>query len=346
MATSQQTSPARLGYRRKVIVLIVMLSCLALLSFASVALGARAMSLPTVIEGLRHVGEMGRTSGDTAVVLTRIPRTVAAILVGLCLGLAGTAMQGVTRNPLADPGILGVNAGAALAVVGAVVVLGVGSFSGYLWFAFIGAAVASVVVYSVASLGREGATPVKLALAGAAVTAGVGSLIHAALLSNVDALNAFRNWNVGDVGGAQWPAILTVLPFMVVGTVILLFTGRTLNGLALGDDVARGLGQNPAVGRLLTGLGAVLLCGSATALVGPVGFVGLVVPHLLRALVGTNYSWLLPYSALCAPILVLAADVLGRVVLPPSEVPAGIILAIAGAPFFIYMVRSRKAVTL
>jgi len=335
---------------RKLAVLLILAVSLLLVALASVAIGARGITLGTVFEALGHLDQIGKPgvdpSGDWAVVQTRVPRTVAGILVGACLGLAGTAMQGVARNPLADPGILGVNAGAALSVIVAVVLFGVGTASGYVWFAFVGAAAAAVVVYVVASLGREGATPVKLALAGAAISAGLASLLQALLITNQGALNAFRNWQVGSVAGKNWDQVLAVLPFMLVGIGIVLFTGRWLNGLALGDDLARGLGQNPALARGVTAVGIVLLCGAATALAGPVGFIGLVVPHLLRALIGTDYRWLLPYSVLTAPIILVSADVVGRVILLPGEVAAGVISVFVGAPVFIWLVRKRKAVSL
>lgn len=343
-AERRNSGTSRPGLAGKTVVLLVLAVALVLAALASVAIGARFISIPTVIDALTHLNQSD--GGDWDVVHSRIPRTVAGLLAGACLGLAGTGMQGVARNPLADPGILGVNAGAALAVIVAVVFFGTRSLSGYIWFAFIGAAVAAVVVYAVASLGREGATPVKLALAGAALAAGLSSLLNALLITNQDALASFRNWQVGSIAGKDTEQILSVLPFMVLGMLVVLGTGRVLNGLALGDDLARGLGQNPALGRGVAAIGVVLLCGSATALVGPIGFIGLIVPHLLRALIGTDYRWLLPYSLLTAPVVLVAADVVGRVVLLPGEVPAGIISVIIGAPVFIWLVRKRKAVTL
>ncbi|WP_394940236.1 FecCD family ABC transporter permease [Psychromicrobium sp. YIM B11713] len=335
---------SRTPLSRKALVLLVLVVILVVVLLSSVAIGARFIALPSVLDALAHLSQSD--GGDWDVVHERIPRTVAGLLVGASLGLAGTGMQGVARNPLADPGILGVNAGAALAVIIAVVFFGAGTVSGYIWFAFIGAAIAAVVVYAVASLGREGATPVKLALAGAALTAGLGSLLNGLLVTNQDALSSFRNWQVGSLVSKNWDQILSVLPFMLLGMIILLCTGRVLNGLALGDDLARGLGQNPALGRSISAIGVVLLCGSATAVAGPIGFIGLIVPHLLRALIGTDYRWLLPYSVITAPIVLIAADVLGRVVLLPGEVPAGIISVMIGAPVFIWLVRKRKAVTL
>lgn len=342
------SAPARLisaGLSQRMLVLGMLVIVLLVACFASVAIGARAVSLPTVFDALGNLGQP-LSNDDWAVVHNRIPRTVTGLLVGACLGLAGTSMQGLTRNPLADPGLLGVNAGAALAIVSAVVFFGAVQPLSYVWFGFLGAAFAAVVVYSVASMGREGATPVKLALAGAALTAGLFSLLNALLVSNQDALTAFRNWQVGSLAGKDWEQILTLLPFMLAGVLLVLGTGRWLNGLALGDDLARGLGQNPALARGVSGLGVVLLCGSATALAGPIAFVGLVVPHLLRTLIGTDYRWLLPYAVLTAPIILLAADVLGRVVMLPGEVAAGILTVFIGGPVFIALVRARGAVSL
>ncbi|MHA7174737.1 FecCD family ABC transporter permease [Arthrobacter monumenti] len=316
---------------------------LVLFCAASLAFGARATSFEVVIDALFNFNP---ASGDHAVVRARIPRTITGLCVGVALGLAGAAMQGVARNPLADPGILGVNAGAALAVVFAIYFLGITDLTGYIWFAFIGAAFASVVVYAIASMGREGATPVKLALAGAALTAGLASIMNAILVSSQETLDNFRFWQVGSVSGRDWDLILPVLPFLLVGLLMTMLTGRILNGLSLGDDVARGLGQKVGLTRAFTAVGVVVLCGSATAMAGPIGFVGLVIPHMVRTICGPDYRWILPFSAVAAPLLVIGADVVGRVILPPSEIQAGIMTALVGAPVFIWLVRRRKLVTL
>lgn len=330
-----------LGVRRKVTVLVVFVLLLLAVVLLSLAVGARSIPLPTVLDAVFHFVP---GNGDHEVVASRFVRTVAGLVIGASLGLAGTSMQGVTRNPLADPGILGINAGASLAVVAGIFFLGASSVSSYIWFAFVGSAVAAVLVYSVASLGRSGATPAKLALAGAATAAGMGSLMSAMLVSSPDSLEMLRAWQVGALAGMAWNAIGAVLPFVLIGAVILLSTGRLLNTLALGDDVARGLGHKPGFGRAISAVGIVLLCGSATALAGPIAFIGLVVPHLLRGLIGGDYRWLLPLSLVAAPVVLLLADVVGRVVLLPGEVPAGILAAMIGAPVFIAVVRrGRKA---
>ncbi|PPB49250.1 iron ABC transporter permease [Arthrobacter pityocampae] len=314
--------------------LILGLACL-----ASLTIGARPVSIPTMLEA---VTAFDAANGDHAVVLSRVPRTVVGLLVGAALATAGAALQGIARNPLADPGILGINAGASLAVVVGIYLFGLSSASSYLWFAFAGAGAAAVAVYAVASLGRDGATPVKLALAGAALAAGLGSLTSAVLVSSQETLDAFRFWQVGTLAGRGWDVIGAVAPFLAVGLVLTLVTGRVLNSLALGDDVARGLGQNVPLARAVTAVGVVLLCGSAVAAAGPIAFVGLVIPHLVRLLVGSDYRWILPFSALLGPVLLLGADIVGRVVLPPSEVQVGIMTAVLGAPVFIWLVRRRR----
>jgi iron complex transport system permease protein len=312
---------------------------LALLAGASLAIGARGLPLQTVWQALTAFDP---ANGDHAVIHARIPRTVLGLLAGGALGLAGAAMQGVARNPLADPGIMGVNAGAALAVVTGIYLFGVSSLSGYIWFAFLGAAAAAVVVYFIASLGRDGATPVKLALAGAALNAGLYSLMNVILVSSQDTLDRFRFWQVGGIAGRHWSVLLSGLPFLAAGAAIVLLTGRILNSLALGDDIARGLGQRVGLVRAITALGIVLLCGSATALAGPIAFVGLVVPHAVRFLTGPDYRWILPFSMVLAPVLLLGADILGRIVLLPGEVPAGIMTALVGAPVFVWLIRRGK----
>lgn len=319
--------------------LVLAIAVLALAGVASLAIGARPISPETLVQALTAYNP---ANGDHAVVLSRIPRTLVGLLAGAALGLAGAAMQGVARNPLADPGILGVNSGAALAVVIGIFVFGVTNFTGYIWFAFLGAGAAAVLVYAVASLGRDGATPIKLALAGAALSAGMVSLLNAVLVSSQQTFDTFRFWQVGSVAGRGWDVIVPVLPFLAFGFALTLLTGKVLNSLSLGDDIARGLGQNVTAARALTALGVVVLCGAATAAAGPIAFVGLVIPHVVRAFTGPDYRWILPFSMVLAPVLLLAADILGRVILPPGEVQVGILTAVIGAPVFIWLVRRRK----
>jgi len=317
---------------------VVGLAVLALLFVLSVAFGTRSVSVSEVWSALG-----GDTGGIAeAAVIKRVPRTVLALLVGAALALSGTTMQAVTRNPLADPGILGVSSGAALAVVVGIAFFGMSDPYSYIWVAIGGAALAAAFVYTVGSLGRDGATPLKLALAGAAISATFSSLVSAVLLPRVDALTTFRFWQIGGVGGGSWEKIGLLVPFLVVGAAICFFSARGMNMLALGDDLAAGLGESVLRTRLVAAAGAVLLCGVATAVAGPIGFVGLVVPHLCRLLVGTDLRWLIPFSAITGAALLVAADVVGRVVARPQEIEVGIITAFIGAPFFIWIVRRQK----
>lgn len=304
----------------------------------SVAFGAREVALAEILAGLG--GDVRGVS--EAAVVARVPRTVLAVLVGAALGLAGTGMQAVTRNPLADPGILGVSGGAALAVVVGIVFFGLADPTAYLAVAISGAAVAAVFVYGVGSLGRGGATPLKLTLAGAAISAAFASLTSAILLPRVDAMETFRFWQIGGVGGATWDRIALVLPVLAIGAAICLVCARGMNSLALGDDLASGLGENVFRTRLIAAMGAVILCGAATAVAGPIAFVGLVIPHICRLLVGTDHRWLLPFSAVAGAGLLVAADIVGRVVARPEEIEVGIITAFIGAPVFIWIVRRQK----
>jgi iron complex transport system permease protein len=316
------------------------LGLLAAAVFASIAFGSKPIAFGTVYDALFHYNS---ALNDHLIVRSlRVPRTVVGVLVGTALGLSGAVMQGVARNPLADPGILGVEAGAALFVVVAIHSFGVASLIGYVWFAFAGAAISSVVVYAVGSLGREGATPVKLALAGAAITTFLGSITTAILLFDVATLDQFRFWAVGSLSGRDGRIAAQMAPFIIVGAVMALSSGRLLNALALGDDVARSLGQRVGLARLFSATAVVLLVGAATAAAGPIGFVGLTVPHVARAITGPDYRWVLPYSMVLAPVLLLSADVIGRVVARPGEVQVGIITALIGSPFFVALVRRRK----
>lgn len=306
----------------------------------SITVGARPIALDDIWNALTAFDS---TQTNHKIILDlRLPRTLVGLLVGAALGLSGAILQGATRNPLADPGILGINAGATLCVVLGISVFGITQLSGYVWLAFLGAGAAMLVVYLVASLGREGATPVKLALAGAAVTAALTSVTSAILITNVETLDQIRFWQVGALTGRTTDILMQVAPFILAGIVLALLTSRILDGLALGDDVARGLGLKVQRGRAMVGFAAVILAGAATAAAGPIAFVGLTVPHLARAFTGPNYRWILPYSMLLAPILLLGADIIGRVIVPPGELQVGIVTAALGAPFFIALVRRRK----
>ncbi|MEU0990148.1 iron ABC transporter permease [Streptomyces sp. NPDC005953] len=311
---------------------------LAALMVASVAFGSRAVGWSDVWAALGGAD----ASLEQAAAGKRIPRTLLAALIGAALGLSGAVMQGVTRNPLADPGILGVSMGASLAVVTAVAFFGLSSPTGYVWVAMAGAALSAGFVYGVGTLGRGGATPLKLALSGAATSAAFASLVTAVVLPRNDIAGSFRLWQIGGVGGASFERIGQVLPYLAAGFLISLLSAKSLNSLALGEELAAGLGERVALARGMAALGAVVLCGAATAVAGPIAFVGLVVPHACRLLIGVDHRWLLPFAALLGAALLTAADVVGRVVARPTEIDVGIVTALIGAPFFIWIVRRQK----
>ncbi|MFI5910647.1 FecCD family ABC transporter permease [Dactylosporangium sp. NPDC051541] len=271
----------------------------------------------------------------------RLPRTLLGILVGLALGAAGALMQGHTRNPLADPGLLGVSAGASFAVVIGIQ-LGALTLAGYIWYAFAGALLASVLVFGIAAGRRGGPTPVTLALAGMAISALLASCTQAMLLADNASLNTFRFWVVGSLAGRETHVIAQVAPFIAAGLLLAFVNTPALNALGLGEDVARALGQRISAARAIGIAAIVLLAGAATAACGPIGFLGLIVPHVARAGTGPDHRWLVPASALAGAALLLVADVLGRIVVSPGELPTGIVLAVAGAPFFIALVRRRR----
>ncbi|GAA1759715.1 MULTISPECIES: iron ABC transporter permease [Streptomonospora] len=318
--------------------LLALSGVLVALAAASVTVGSRDVEWADVLAALS-----GSVEGfDQAAVAKRIPRTLLAAAAGAALGVAGAVMQGVTRNPLADPGILGVNMGASLAVASGIGYFGLTSASAYTWVAIAGAGATAVFVYAIGSMGRGGATPLKLALAGAATSAALASSISAVVLPRGDIADSVRSWQIGGVGGGTFDSIGRVLPFLAVGFLVCLLSARWLNLLALGDDVAAGLGTRVAIARTTSAFGAVVLCGATTAVTGPIGFVGLVVPHVCRLLVGVDHRWLLPFSAVGGAALLTAADVVGRVVARPGEVDVGIVTALVGGPFFIYIVRRQK----
>jgi iron complex transport system permease protein len=300
------------------------------------AVGSRDVPFAEVIAALTAYDG---SDAHTIVRDLRVPRTELGVLVGAALGAAGALMQGVTRNPLGEPGILGINAGAAFAVVLAISLLGISSVSAYAAVALVGAGLTAALVYALGGSGRGGPTPVRLAIAGAVLASLLVSLTSAVLVFDAQTLDEFRFWIVGSIAGRDAGVALAVLPFIATGLVIALAAGRWLNALALGDEVARSLGQHVGRARAVASLGFVLLAGGAVAAAGPVAFIGLAVPHVARMLVGPDYRWIVPYSIVLGAVLLLAGDVLGRVVARPAELQVGIVTALVGAPFFIWLVR-------
>ncbi|WP_329109630.1 iron chelate uptake ABC transporter family permease subunit [Micromonospora sp. NBC_01699] len=320
--------------------LLIAGAVLVLLVTVSVALGSRTIALPDVWHVLWHRDG----SRDSIVVWQlRMPRTMLGVAVGAALGLAGAVMQALTNNPLADPGILGVNAGAAFAVVTAIAVFGVTQVTGYVWFAFLGAAVAALVVFGLGGRTAGPAGQIRLVLAGAALSASLGACTGIITMFNSTAFDSYRFWVVGSLDNRDAQTLGRIAPFLLVGVLLALTLPRQLNAMALGDDVGRALGVSALRMRLVAFTSVTLLCGAATAAAGPIGFVGLVVPHAVRLIVGLDQRWVLPYSLLTAPILVLASDIVGRVVARPGELEVGIVTAFVGAPVLLGLVVRRRA---
>jgi iron complex transport system permease protein len=324
--------------------LVASLGVLALTVLVSLRVGSVPVSSRTAFEAFTAYDP---TLNEHLIVRTlRLPRTVIGLGVGAALAVAGALMQAVTRNALADPGIFGVNAGAAFAIVTAVFVLGVVSPAAYVWFALAGAVVASVLVQLVAASGRARTTPVKLALAGAVVASLLGSWTSAVLVLNQRTLDEVRFWLAGSLAGRDLEVFLDVAPFLGAGFVAAFALIRHLDAVALGQQISAGLGQRAGRVQVAATVTVVLLAGSSVAAAGPVAFVGLAVPHAARSVVGPNHRWLVPYVAVWGPILLLGADVLGRVVARPSEIQVGVVTALVGAPFLVHLVRRRRTAEL
>ena len=324
---------------KKILIVTGSILCLLLAALGSLAFGARYVDLNEVFNALKNLND---GSFQTIVVRERIPRTVFCLLAGGSLGVSGSLMQAVTRNPIADPSILGVNTGASLFVVSGIAFFQISTAGEYIWFALAGAAITAVFVYGIGSMGSGGATPIKLALAGAATSAALSSLVSAIVLPRENVMNSFRFWQVGSVSGATWEGIVTVLPFLIVGMLIGVIATPALNAMALGDDMAVGLGVRTGVVRIFAALAGVLLCGATTALAGPIGFVGLMVPHIVRLICGPDLRYIIPMSAVGGAIFLTVADVIGRLIGYPGELEAGIVTAFIGAPILVFIAMREK----
>ena len=312
---------------------------LVLVLLSSIAVGSKDIPVSRVIEALLAYDD----SDDHAIIMAlRLPRTVLGLLVGMALGLAGALIQALTRNPLADPGILGVNAGAAFAVSIGVAVFGIASVQHYIWFAFLGAIGATVLVYAIGSVGRGAATPARLTLSGIALGAVLGGVTSGLALLDPQTFDRMRFWGAGSLAAAGFDTIATVAPFLLAGVALAILVARPLNAIALGDDLAAALGANVMGVRAVVVVAVTLLCGGATAVAGPIGFVGLMVPHVARWIVGPDQRWITAYTLVLAPILLLSADVIGRIVMRPGELQVGIVTAVVGAPVLILLARRRK----
>ena len=332
-----------MGKKKFVFSIILCLALLSIMAIFSISLGAKSIAFTKVIDVL-----LGNApdSLEAVIILQRIPRTVFGILAGGALGISGALMQSITRNPIADPSILGVNTGASLFVVAGIAFFNITVAYQYIWLAIIGAGVTAVFVYSVASMGKDGATPLKLALSGSAVSIVLGSLVSTIMLPNNRVMEAFRFWQVGSIGSATWENIMLISPFLIVGFIISMFISGYLNNLALGDEAATALGTNVVMTRTIGALSSVLLCGATTALAGPIGFVGLIIPHIIRLIFGSEMSKMLPLSFLGSAILMLVSDTIGRIISLPGETEVGIVTAVLGAPVFILAIRKGRVKSL
>ncbi len=344
MATLTSNKPPRtfsIG-RSTPVLLLGLLVCVGALLFAlllSIGFGAASISPADVWNA---IFAFNPESTEHLIIRTlRVPRAAVAALVGAALAVAGSIMQGLTRNPLADPGLLGINTGAALAVVGAVYFLHISSLSIYALFSFVGGGLTAAVVYGLGSLGRGGPTPLKVTVAGAAVTALLSSFTTAMLILSQQTLEQVRFWLAGSVANRDLTLLAQSAPYIIVGLVLAMGLSRQITTLSLGDDIAKGLGVNTGWIKGLSAIATVLLAGGAVAVAGPIGFVGLVIPHAVRFLVGVDYRWIIPYSAFAGAIFVILSDVAARLVLRPIELPLGVMTALIGGPFFIYLVRWR-----
>ncbi|MBU3865320.1 iron ABC transporter permease [Streptomyces sp. 4503] len=344
MGTTAMERPLARGItrarRRRVVGLGTLVAVLVIAAAVSLAVGARALSPAEVWHGLFAAPDSDQRLTEIRLIVrtVRLPRTVLAIVAGIALGVGGALIQGYTRNPIADTGLLGVNSGASFAVVSVIAVFGFADPFQYVWFAFLGAAVAGVVVFGLASIGRGAGNPLTLALAGQGITVFLAAMTTAVALSDQASLNALRFWNAGSVAGVGFDVIWPVALFIAVGLVLALTTLPALNLLNLGDDVARGLGVNIALSRTVGIAAITLLAGAATAACGPIAFLGLMVAHVARYLTGPDYRWLVPYAALLGAVVLLVCDIVGRLVVRPGELDAGVIVALLGAPFFAALV--------
>lgn len=339
-AQTQSITPTTRILGSRTLLLPGLLICVLLLALSvlwSITLGAAEIDTQVVYTALFQYDD---TNFDHLIIQTvRFPRVLSGIIVGASLAVSGAMMQGLTRNPLADGGLLGINSGAAFAVVMAVFLLGNPSLSVYAIFGFIGAALAAALVYTLGSMGRGGATPLKLTLAGVILSAFLSSFTTAILIHDQETLDKIRFWTAGSLAGRDMPLLLNSAPYMLVGLVGAIIISRQITTISLGEDIAKGLGQNTIRIKVVAAVIIVLLNGGAVALAGPIGFVGLVVPHVVRFIVGVDYRWIIPYSALLGGMLVTIADVGARIVIRPQELPVGVVMAIIGAPFFIWLAR-------
>jgi iron complex transport system permease protein len=327
---------------RKEFLLIIGLigGCLVLLAciLASITWGAADIAYSDIYQAFTA---FDNSTNHVIILTVRLPRSLVAMLVGASLAIAGAIMQGLTQNPLADPGILGVNAGAALAVVVRTFIFSSSSVTLSTWYAFAGAALSAIAVYFLGSLGRGGLTPFNLTIAGAALTAFISSIIGGILILSQSTLEEIKFWLAGSIAGRDMNLLLQVLPYICVGLILAIALSKQITLISLGEDTAKSLGQSTALIKILAAISIILLAGASVAIAGPISFMGLIVPHIVRLIVGVDYRWILPYSAIWGAIILLIADLCGRLIIQPSELPVGLVMPLIGAPLFIYLIREK-----
>ncbi|MBB6451069.1 iron complex transport system permease protein [Geomicrobium halophilum] len=316
---------------------LVISCCLLLVSFfLSVRLGQVSVPGTMMIDAMFRFDE---NSADHVIIYERFSRAVTAALIGSSLAVSGGLLQSLTRNPLASPGIFGINAGALFFVVFSVVFLSLSSLPTLIWIAFGGAGIAAALVLFLGLMGADGLSPIRVVLAGTAVTALFTSLTQGMLVVNEANLDQMLLWMAGTVSGRTIDVLLPVLPLMIGALFCSFLLAKPVNILVSGDDIAKGLGQKTVVVKLILVLIAVLLAGGSVAIGGMIGFIGLIVPHIARTLVGNDHYWLLPYCVSLGAGLLILADIIARFIISPQEMPIGIMTALIGAPFFIYIAR-------
>ncbi|OOE12266.1 FecCD family ABC transporter permease [Fictibacillus arsenicus] len=320
--------------RTAALILGVFISLIAMV--LSVVLGYTDTSLSMAIEAYTA---FNGSNEHLIIHLSRVPRALVGMAVGISLGIAGVLMQALTRNPIASPDIFGVNAGAGFFIVFGVTFLGITSIQQFMWIGFLGAAVASSLAYALGSAGRGGLTPVKLTLAGAVMAALFASLTQGMLVTNEKALDEVLFWLAGSVEGRKLSMLAEVMPALLIAWIVSILLSRQLNAFALGEDVAVSLGQKTVIFKFAAALMVVLLAGGSVAIAGPISFIGIVVPHFARYLVGSDHRWIVPFSALTGGIMLVLADIGARFIIMPEEAPVGVVTALLGTPFFIYIVR-------
>ncbi|MGG4471227.1 iron ABC transporter permease [Paenibacillus alvei] len=322
--------------RRRISGLVIGLIFLCIIFVFSILLGYTDTSFKTAIQAFQH---FNGSNEHIIIKEVRLPRALIGTIVGSSLAISGGLLQALTKNPLASPDILGVNSGASFFVILGLMFFSISSLQAFAWLAFLGAALTSVIVYFLGSMGREGLTPIKLTLAGAAMAALFSSMAQGFLVMNESALEEVLFWMAGSVQGRSLKILFSVLPYIITGTLIAFLISNKINVLTMGEDVAKGLGQRTGALKLLIGTSVILLSGASVAVAGPIGFIGIVVPHIVKWLVGNDYRWILPYCGITGGILLLLADIGARYIVMPQEVPVGIMTAIIGTPFFIYIAR-------